>query len=869
MKLSIKIIDIFFRRMSIEKVFQDFNKEHFPLTTDANMQRFLLLADTTLEGYSADEHQNIFHYYTQQYDGASLRKDKPPFHLLTEFASEVLEWDGGVPICRHHHAIHWRTASLLLGQDLFTTAWMAEQVTLGKKPSYFSWPITLPVNNPLLNRTLVDLAENHLHLYAGASTFSLTWACLMNHPRSILPTSDLSKSFDTTLQMYSIRDSKDCLWPVSRKVLYAAYIRAALFCEIHNESKEASEKFLRFHNGYITDEYSCMDVTVLIDSIRLLHGLKFSQPGTTDAACLDYAFTSELSNEVDKSLRVLAGERKFMYTCFRKCFSGEFSLLSQWLFYVYLLLKSQCRSELIQVNGQTGFSNFSAYDKRKYLIWRKMPEYWNEDYRQAINASFEEQKITSLEGRLSPQKTAIENIKLIHSIDRAKLFCDAKLPIEKCKVNLWKPSYYMENQAKDEPYFFVFHFAKKKDIPLSNSKFVPCRHEALRRDVRWRAIQLAKSLSNSDYLCQRIRGIDACSNEISCRPEVFSVAFRFLRSFPAENYRTLTYNREIPRLSVTYHVGEDFLDIASGLRAVDEAIHFLDLRPSDRLGHALALGVDPMLHYEYKHQQIILTKQELLDNLVWIYYRSLELNVEIHPQLRETLHEKANSLFYDIYFAEIADKASNLEDYYHSMLLRGDSPVCYKSGELFEPVPLDFFDTYQLNQRTDIAGILRNYRRNTRMTNLYCLYHYSYNVRIESKKLVKWEITNDYILLIGKLQIAMQKFVDKQGISIECNPSSNVLIGTFSQYTNHPIFNFNRNGLHLPTKDVQMHVSINSDDPGVFDTTLTFEYALIAQALEEMKDKDGNPLHTEREIEDYLRALVRMGREQCFPGTQS
>lgn len=45
---------------------------------------------------------------------------------------------------------------------------------------------------------------------------------------------------------------------------------------------------------------------------------------------------------------------------------------------------------------------------------------------------------------------------------------------------------------------------------------------------------------------------------------------------------------------MTYHTGEDFLDIVDGLRAIDEALLFLQMEKGERLGHAMALGVGGM-----------------------------------------------------------------------------------------------------------------------------------------------------------------------------------------------------------------------------------------------------------------------------------
>ena len=44
------------------------------------------------------------------------------------------------------------------------------------------------------------------------------------------------------------------------------------------------------------------------------------------------------------------------------------------------------------------------------------------------------------------------------------------------------------------------------------------------------------------------------------------------------------------RISKTYHVGEDFLDIADGMRAIDEAIEYLEMGACSRIGDALAFA---------------------------------------------------------------------------------------------------------------------------------------------------------------------------------------------------------------------------------------------------------------------------------------
>ena len=537
----------------------------------------------------------------------------------------------------------------------------------------------------------------------------------------------------------------------------------------------------------------------------------------------------------------------------------------QWAFYSYLLIKSQFRGELIQLNRQTGFHNFHDYDSRKYALWKNLSEYWCEDYHQAINASLDEQPIISLEGRISPQGTSIKNLDTLHGIDTAKLCFDAERngSAEALdQVKHWKRSYRMENLAESERYYFVMHFAKRADAPPTvPNRF--CRHEEFREETRKKSIALARALSASAYFCQRVRGIDACSNELHCRPEVFGQAFRFLREFPTRYYCRAKFSDETPHIRVTYHVGEDFMDIASGLRAIDEAICFLELQNGDRLGHAIALGVEPETHYATKSSCIVLSKQELLDNFVWMLFRSVELGVGIEHVIEARLRSKAQTLFNALYLP-YCDVYTTLEDYYHSMLLRGDDPHCYSDSTFREAQTLDPYDSFALCMNEAFSDRLRDYRNSRTVTHLCNLYHYCFGIKKQGSEMEAFDVDYNYITLMGQLQEAMQRYVKEHKISVECNPSSNVLIGTFGTYYKHPILRFNSTGLNLPLDNPQMHVSINSDDPGVFDTNLTFEYHLLAATLSQMTDKNGNRLHTDQEVKSYLQMIIRMGQEQCF-----
>lgn len=867
MKLISKVMDIAFRHLAPERVLGFVLGEAGISIPSPNefQQWFLSSAESALHGYSGDEQEFILQNVWEEDILYGSEKDCPPFSILARYGSAVLTYEQGNPVCRFEHVLDWRQNYLMLGQDLITTAWLAHRAhTTGLQPLRFAWPAVIPTNYAVLNQIIHSgLAENHHHLYGASQVFAITWSQVMTYPQILHKKPDW---FSVALQPHMSRGLFDNAWSTQKRLVYAVFLRWMLFQCLDVAPEQAEDyvsQLLLFHRGYFSDSQAILELTPKIAALRQTSGIKFPQPNKQPAFCLDYTFTNSLTGELNEDYRLLAGERYLMYRCFLACFSQRFSFELQWLFYAYLLLKATFRMELVQTNQQIGFMNFQNYQSRKGDLWQ-MPAYWNEAYRTALNAPIHEQNLISLETRITPANQADDILSGIRTIDRVCSFFDGEDFQEQ------RFSQKMGHCTGEDAYFFVLHFPKQRDrasIPKQGLRPVDCRHGQMRKKLRRQAIELAKALSNHAYLCSRVRGIDACANEIGCRPEIFSTMFRFLQSFPPTFYQKNMLTAGHPRLSVTYHVGEDFLDIADGLRAIDEAIYFLNLKRGDRLGHALALGVDPQVHYETKGGRIVLPKQDYLDNLTWLYYRSAELNVAMPLNLKHTLRSEAEALFQELYRDTLREQAASLQDYYYSWFLRGDDPSLYKMGRM-EPKSdawfSDFYDSFEKNMNFQLYNRIVKYRSDKRISTLYYAYHYDPTARILGLETTAMEVSPEYTQLTAAIQKAMQQRVNDQGISIESNPSSNALIGTFRDYQKHPILYFNNMGLSHSSKVVQMHVSINTDDMGVFDTSLSFEYALIAAMLSQMTEPNMGRLHSDREIESYLRGLRQMGLEQIF-----
>lgn len=582
---------------------------------------------------------------------------------------------------------------------------------------------------------------------------------------------------------------------------------------------------------------------------------------------MDYALNGVDSGKLEKGTAnfLFSGERWLMYMMFRSIYKGE-KLNSQYynLFYAYLLIKESIRSELVQSNKNVGFRNFQRYESRKGDLLADVV-YRNAFVKMAVSESIFTKSTKRLEVRICPAETVERNRKMILRTDE-----------------LLDPKKKMR-----EKFFYTLHFIKAVDKVKEVQGYCSCRHSEKRKQVERQAHAIVELREKYPLVGRRILGIDAASNEIGCRAEVFAQAFRYLKDH-RWSYMTADGMKNLPQLYATYHVGEDFLDLADGLRAIDEAVLFLRLGSGDRLGHALALGIDVEEWYASKNYRIVLPKQDYLDNLVWIYHKLSEFNIQGFDNLKEWILGEFTVLFSEIYAAAVnktefrciaeritsSDRSGNcffsqgnscIFNYYYAWMLRGDLPELYSQGYFNE-------EEYVRRNRDFLVNSYHpdryEYRLNSEISFLYYMYHYNQKVHSEGNRIQEFIVSKYYVKAVSELQNALQKRIAACGIAIETNPSSNFLIGTFRKYEKHPIIRFYNKGLvHDPKKLAecsQIPVSVNTDDQGVFNTSLENEYALLACAIESLTDSQGKPLYNKYDIYDWLDRIRRMGNEQSF-----
>ncbi|EHQ89493.1 adenosine deaminase [Desulfosporosinus youngiae] len=859
-------LSILLRRMSICEVM---NNSRLTETGHSRQPSYLSLCDrqsfrvaflNEFRQYSENEADNIYSRLANEVK--ELRWGKCGIYSLIRLvANSALRMDGASACCAHDKMVHWRNAVHQIGQSVFICAYLADQDLQNRfqRNNFAFSPYAKTDNLRLRNMLTQGIAENHFHLKGSAPAFLLSWVCLMNH----IDKRNNKEGFknEKMKRLFYPVPSGDEALELHDFVCLAAEIRLFLWRRLRGiGSKSIDEEktnISRWTNpkGLLPP---VADLQRRIDVERMLN-----------LGSLDYITDTVKNAESDDAYAPIAGEHRFLYLMFRAIYDkdGEIKPYLDW-FYTYLLVFIRMRGELVQCNHAVGFHNFMLYQDRKEIFLEKYPEYAEALVRLAFSSALENKSVKNLEVRITPKESPAQLHKSLTNYQKCIPVAASESKGERYIKRILAAGKPAGDSVYDERAYFVLHLVKegdercKKDMMMEIMK---CRHYYFRSyKVQPQIRSIVELFQRNDPMVRRVYGIDACNQEIGCRPEVFAPEFRYARAAACQRDGFPRSNRSLPVLRITFHVGEDFLDIADGLRAIDEAVRFLELRHGDRLGHALALGIGVTEWYRFKNKKLYLPRQDILDNCVWMY-KQLESydigNQSIRSQLVEMYHRQMNHIYYKNIPG--SEREISIDTYFEAWLLRGDRPEYYLHGFEGDATQSMLKDNRAENLHTSpYCRLVRE--SNPRARQLMHYYHYNWGVKTDGNKIDEFDVTEDYMSAVISIQAEMQKEIARLGIAIETNPSSNYLISTYKRYDKHPILELNDAGLRNNEKCAQIFVSINTDDQGVFDTDLENEYALMACALENARDDRGQLVFKSSQVYQWLNQVRIMGMEQSF-----
>ncbi len=792
--------------------------------------------------YSGDQAQLLYDILTKtwMFEDSS---NESIFYVLIKFGKEVLRLKDGNPICKYKEFLRWHEMTSSIGEDILTCSFLAYEDEVCERKS-FAWKLILESDNTQLNNLFCrGLSELHCHLNGSSIIFDANWLAIMNEPK-----------YQKEKWFNDFHDDQSY-----KHVLLAAYIRMYLFISVNdiNDSKQFLDRFERIWSA--NDKLSLVEF--YLDDLQSEIATQSSLRGhIIENKYIDYAIPISLSKQDEKTLveSFLVGERKLMYRCFKSIFYGNTAELPS-MFYYYLIVKCKVMNYLVQHNKIKGFENFSNFDKKKKKFVRTAH---NSAYKElipkaTIQSYQNDPNINYFEFRIAPEKKASSIRKELKNYSNYL----KKEPLLCLDASSNDNGLYCERLEDTIPHF-VLHFIKRPDSDKCfESNFLNsqiCRNSDARKQYAKEALAIETLLKRNE---KRIVGIDAANSEFGCRPEVFAIVYRQLQHINRDTSLDMIVDNECNDLGITYHVGEDYYDVVDGLRAIEEAILFLNLRDGSRLGHAVALGIDVVKYYKERKNNIIIPKQDLLDNCVWLLHKMDEYGIQDRTGARDKLlflfQRLANELYPNY-------KLKDYHVYYLSWLLRGDEPYRYQSNR-YESLKKDSLDRkYDLN---DFDVQINLARENEEACKLYNEYHFNPKSKHEGRKPEEICLSNGIVEIINEIQAEMRNDIARRKIAIEVNPTSNLRICNIDTYDTHPILKFRNYGLSVmdDTNDCpQISVSINTDDKGIFATSLEKEYTLMALAVEKMKTEDGKPKYQPNNILAWLEGIRQQAEIQRF-----
>ena len=404
----------------------------------------------------------------------------------------------------------------------------------------------------------------------------------------------------------------------------------------------------------------------------------------------------------------------------------------------------------------------------------------------------------------------------------------------------------------------VAHFIKLPDTARDSAlddRVAPGRHMRLRRDLARRHRALRTVMTRSSVARTMIRGVDGAGNELDAPPEVFAPTFRAMRR-----------NGAVP--GATYHVGEDFLHLASGIRAVREAVNFLDLTTGDRVGHAIALGVEPSFWIERMRDRVLVPREHILDDAVYALGALREMARPIGNEARligriETL---SRALYGEVFTCSDLDRAWRLRrlDLLEVLELEysfGGDPD--QNPEAFarhaHRTADDTLDDLRASEQRLVAEAASS---DPFAFRLYRLRH--------DPEFIRRGRTMEEVVIGGRDQqpeysvdalCALQEHgigeLNRARIAVEAMPTSNVRINAYRTYDEHHLLRWL--GLAGTPLSCRPTVCLGSDDPGIFTTNARNEYAHVYLAMTRTLDP--------RTAVQHLRELNATGRSYRFRPT--
>ena len=389
---------------------------------------------------------------------------------------------------------------------------------------------------------------------------------------------------------------------------------------------------------------------------------------------------------------------------------------------------------------------------------------------------------------------------------------------------------------------WLVHFKRagpKNELPLFG--------DAIRK-MESEADDIIRALRAKRTHLRTLRGVDICGVEEDQPLWVSADTLRRVR----EHSRSVAGGRPALRLEplrLTVHVGEDFCSLTSGMRAVAEPFQWHLIERGDRIGHGLALTLDPEKWFDRHRGEVVIVKRfdRLLD-LAFLAVYAGKQNDRHRKWLRDQIIDTVQSLGF-----ESESSIASAED------------VVETTKKLWKSLG------FRSTRRLLTADTCRGVASHERWMHSY-LWHRSvqkranHEVRIpvvddvndigdDGKKAVE-NLRHERDLLKQAHGTLLLK-VARWQVCIESNPTSNLVVGSLDAMSAQDFL------ARRPTREIDEHGetltwTISTDDPITFSTTLADEYAYAWAGMTMRAEKPYPPAYARALLDEAAATSMRM-----------
>jgi hypothetical protein len=526
------------------------------------------------------------------------------------------------------------------------------------------------------------------------------------------------------------------------------------------------------------------------------------------------------------------------------------------LFWQYLRLRIAVHRYVTQEPGVAGLDWFRYWDRRLKLFYAK------QDRARSVSNAFSLHNrsvpLVAMELRVPPESSTDDSYALfertldaalesIHGISRRQA-ADVVLaqrpldpcaaPVRRCEIGL--VLHFTKRAAEMSPNATTASSEQQRRLAEDPLQGQLIRYEDWLRSVIAEAEVIDTLFRRHPLLTVLIRGFDIAARELTMPtwPTLVPLALAQDSARRACEAALARYpNIEITPIRTTYHAGEDYRRNVEGLRRIHELIEFGVLRANDRIGHGLALGDD--IERRFREQPIVYQPaEERLDDLLWELDRYQRGDLPDESGRTNVVRGEIDHLVRNVIYRQTAP-APLTQLAITKLVEAGQSDAAEHVRQWFDRASGTSEDHLAARRDRHDADLITRWVRqlptgsSNRLGARYPLLRSFLSDRsvIERGRVpVRVECSDGERTFVRSAQRWLREIIAVRQITIESNPSSNLLVGNYHKFPDLPTFRMHP----LPSQRVDMPtlpLSINTDDPLTFATQLGREFEYVFASL--------------------------------------